>query len=382
MRAISSSFQSLFHSEGGTGAARLVVRCGVAALTLAAALPGPAWGVGIGVDGPGPGGEAWLSYEYAPRLTVADDPALHEVAPGGAYDGVGRLVVEWSGGTRVGCSGALMPGGRHVLTAAHCLTDGSGALVATGGTVRFEGDAGTYDIALSAFYVHPGWSGVALAGDDVALVELAAPAPDEITRYGLYTGSDEIGQVGTILGYGVSGTGATGEDPAAYPFGTKRAGLNVYDMLADDLLEAFGLVPGIDFQPGAMLAYDFDSGDPANDAFGHFFGLDDTGLGDDEALSASGDSGGPVLIGGLVAGITSYGLRVEDLSGYSTDVNGALDSSFGEIGVDMRVSYYADFIYAVLGAPPSSGGSVPAPAPLALLGAGLAAGALARRRRA
>lgn len=356
---------------------------------LAAAVPGRTPAIGVEVIGTGPGtpppgdGIGWwdgefppLGFEVQPRYTRAGDPDGGVVPAGGPLDGVARLDITWPSAT-VGCSGALLQTGRHVLTAAHCLTDDAGALNVTSASVTFEGDGGTHSIPATAYAIHPDWDGNVLRGNGVAVVTLAMEAPAEIARYGLYTGTGEVGRLAEHGGLRGFGQGATGADPAAYPFGTKRAGLNVCDSLADLILEAVGFVRGVDFAPGAMLAYDFDNGDPANDAFGYFFGIAETGQGEDEVMSALGDSGGPVLIDGAIAGITSYGLRLFTLFGDTSDVDGVLNSSFGEFGVDMRVSYYADFIYGVLGVS-APGGSVPAPAPLALILSGLIALRLVR----
>ncbi len=93
-----------------------------------------------------------------------------------------------------------------------------------------------------------------------------------------------------------------------------------------------------------LLAYDFDSGQPANDAFYRLFNLRDLGLGAAEAMVAPGDSGGPHFINGLIAGVTAGILRPA-----ISDIDGALNSSFGEIGIDTRVSYYASWIDQIVG---------------------------------
>ena len=88
--------------------------------------------------------------------------------------------------------------------------------------------------------------------------------------------------------------------------------------------------------------------------------MDDLGLGNDEVMSAPGDSGGPSFINGQVAGITSYGLRLSRRTGRpprTSDVDNQLNSSYGEFGIDTRVSFFSGWIDANLTA-------VPPPPPL------------------
>ena len=315
-----------------------------------------------------------FSYEIFPYIVTVDDPANHVVSPGGPLDGVGDVIVSRTDGTFRG-SGTLLPTGRHVLTAAHLVTDDSGLFILDSGTVKFEGDSGSVTIPIANTTVHPDWDGSFLRGNDVAVLELATFAPAEISRYDIdRTLTGEVGASGKKAGYGKSGTGDTG---ATLPSGTKRSGFNVYDTTADLMLIALGLIPDVNFVPGSVLQYDFDNGLAANDAFGFFFGevfptLIDTGLGDDEVSAAPGDSGGPTLIDQLIVGITSYGIRLSYTGGLSPDIDEELNISFGEFGGDTRVALYADFI--------DSASVVPIPTPIWLFGSGLVCLAAIRNR--
>ena len=73
------------------------------------------------------------------------------VAPGSGFDGVVNVG---------GCTGTLLATGRHILTAAHCLTDGNGNVNRTSMTVTFEMPARdiSFTVPQSNFRIHPGWS--------------------------------------------------------------------------------------------------------------------------------------------------------------------------------------------------------------------------------
>ncbi len=288
-----------------------------------------------------------LVAQMRPLYTTVDDPALHVTSPGVAFDGVTQLTLNRSDGTFI-CSGTLLNNGKELLTAAHCLTDDAGNLNTNSITAKFQLPSGTINLNASAFTVHPSWNGDFGIGYDLALITLDNIAPTDVPRHELYRAAEEVGQVVSKAGYGKSGNGNDGDILNA---GTKRSGLNSYDALGD-VLEAVG---GINPLTGSQLAYDFDDGTSAHDAFGFFdaslgvSGLDDLGVGIDEVMSAPGDSGGPTFINNLIAGITSYGLRLDLRGGKpprTSDVDNQLNSTFGEFAVDTRVSFFADWIDA------------------------------------
>ncbi len=303
-----------------------------------------------------------------PLYTVADDPSLHLTGAGGVHDGVAKLILVRDDFT-VGCSGALLTTGIHVLTAAHCVTNDSGDLILISGSATFEGDSGTTTIDIDELQtvVHDNWDGKLVRGNDVAILKLVSEAPGEITRYDIdRDGSNDVFSVADKVGYGVSGIGDDGwivcneHDPCqsgdtlVYPFGDKRNGLNKYDDTHDTMWNALGLTPIEDYVPGAVLQFDFDNGKGKNDAFGFFFGNKDNGLGNDEVDSAPGDSGGPSRTGAVITGITSYGITLFSCNPVgicrTSDVNNQVDSSFGEFAGDTRVSHYFTFIDDVTGA--------------------------------
>ena len=279
--------------------------------------------------------------EISLTYVTVDSPANHVVAPGTGQDGVALLSITRTDGTGT-CSGTLLPDGIHVLTAAHCFTDKNGLFITNSSTVTFHLPGGNQTIATQTYSVHQDYDGNVLQGNDIAIIELASAAPAGAERFPIYRGTDEISKIGDKAGYGQSGTGTTG---ATLSDGTKRSGQNRYE----SLLDIFdGTIYGPDtVAPGAHLVYDFDNGISANDAFGWWFNVHDLGLCNSEVMTAPGDSGGPTFIDGRIAGVTSFRQGFTNES----DILSGPNSSFGEFGVDMRVSTYAAWIDSVVDAP-------------------------------
>lgn len=305
-----------------------------------------------------------LRAQVLPLYTTVDDPNFHLTSAGGELDGVGMLLIKANDGFTYGCSGSLMSTGIHVLAAAHCVTDSNGVVNVVSGTVTFRGDVGDYTIGFdkSGVVVHSSWNGDVIKGNDVAVIQLLGLAPVEITRYDIDRDtSNDLKANNEKDGFGISGFGAIGADRTTYPFGTARNGVNLYDDYADTMLKALRLKPGKQFVPGSQLQYDFDNGKSANDAFGYFFNNHHLGLGNNEVGSAPGDSGGPTYTRDstnklVVTGITSYGIRLQYVTGGTSDVDSQLNSSFGEFAGDTSVAFYSSFIDSVLSGSGSGGG--------------------------
>ena len=199
-------------------------------------------------------------------------------------------------------SGVLLAGGQYILTAAHLFNTLSDL------TINANAHA-------TAIYIHPNWKNdPSNYNHDLALIKLDHPLAG---GYEIYRGSSEIGQTFTRIGYNLV------------------SGKNTYDAYTDIINPLWGNT--IDAK--TQLLYDYDDGTPQHDALGLLFNLNNLGLGSIESMSRPGLSGAPTFINNQIAGIGSYIFR-SDLS----DVNNVIDSSFGEMGSDMRVSAEADWI--------------------------------------
>jgi hypothetical protein len=333
-------------------------------------------------------------------LTVAagGDPRYLPARP--ARNGLAFLSLDTSGGG-ASCTGSLMAGGTAILTAAHCVTDGSGKIIATGGAAYFYGgpadplydlDFGTVPgierVALGAIHVAPGYTGEVIDHNDLAIIFLDGTAPAFATPYRLADVSDPTGRKFAVAGFGDRGrSGATGAIEGS--FGRLREGLNRFDFALGNPLFGTGWadVLGAPFsQISDSWLADFDrSGFAANDAAciatASLFGISKTfcnaGLGRREVGMAGGDSGGPQFFRNRIVAVTSYGLTAGTALG---DVDDALNSSWGEFNGFAPVFRNREWINQLV---PGAFGTAPEPATWAMLIAGFGlVGIAARRRRA
>ena len=279
------------------------------------------------------------------KVISTDSIEYHQVYAGQGYDSVCYITVGGTpaeidaGGTTDGGdiasgTGSLLTSRWHVLTAAHVVCDEDGTpidLTEEPIYCTFETSAGTLTIPVESIYVHPSYAGDPSDNQvDLAVLVLATSAPSYLTGYQLYTGNSEVGQTITFVGYGLYGDVMDDEDEiAARTAGVKHEGQNVYELTGSNFDNAGN--------PNTLI-YDFDDGTYANDYLGNYYGIRNLGLGEDEAITAPGDSGSPSFINGQIAGVCSYG----------SDFDG--DDSFGpgNYQVDVRVSAYADWINSVI----------------------------------
>lgn len=250
------------------------------------------------------------------------------------YDGIVRVAIGGYYGT-----GTLLYDGKAILTAAHLF---NGTLETSTASVYFETASGKQTVMSSSFTVYPNYDTVD-SNNDLALVWLSADAPTKAERYELYRESDEINQLFTMVGYGVSGYGAVGQIDDYSDDYVRLMTQNRFDADASTLKASLGSIMGWTPAVGTQLMADFDDGSTTHDAFGSFLGKIDKGVGVLEGMIAPGDSGGPAFIDGKVAGIASY---ISNLSTYSNhpDNDDDANSSFGEVGAWQRVSAYQQWI--------------------------------------
>lgn len=309
-------------------------------------------------------------------------------APRSQYGGVATLIMNYADGSFI-CSGTLLPNQRSILTAAHCVSDGTKARPLSTTVHFYTGtdpdnvtwNQPTFSYNVSNYAVHSGYTGKVIDQNDIAVLTLDSLVDWSVQSHQLYEGEDLTGLNYNIAGYG--GRSDTGGDVGDnLGTGRLRQGQNRYDFRLGDA-EFAGVWADILEEPAEQIEYtylsDFDNGQAANDLSCNIavdgLGLApttkycDTGLGADEVSSAGGDSGGPEFIDGKVASVTSFGLTFGTVWG---DIAPGLNSSFGEFNGFVPVSIHRDFINA---------NAVPEPGTYALAGLGLLLVGLNRRSK-
>ena len=265
-----------------------------------------------------------------------DDALYQQLGQQSQFGAVGQLGLSFSNGNSATCSGTLISD-EWILTAAHCVEQSLSSVAFVNGS----GFAFVDEIV-----IHPDWGGSnnILNGGDLALLHISSSI-NAITPAMINTERNELGSIGTIVGFGRTGDGFSGS--LFGTDGTLRAGNNVIDVLGD----ARG------WDDRIMLA-DFDN--PINE--------DDSIYGSSTPLDleysiAPGDSGGAMFLE------TAQGWRLAGISSFINSTDGSPNGDYGDTNGFTRVSDYSGWINSV----------VPTPGTLPMLAAGLMLGA--RRRR-
>lgn len=251
-----------------------------------------------------------------------------------------------------GCTGSLLGDGYSILTAAHCVTSGSG--LATGITASFQGASGSVPFSVDLTSVDPAYTGDATLGGDLAVLRLSAEAPTWATRYSLFTGTPSTSPI-LLAGYGLSGVGTTG---ATLGYGTLRAGTNEYVTTGTSFGWSSTLLMGQFYDSAISTTNALSAAHPYSAA--------------DEVMIAHGDSGGPSFYAGSIVGVHDLLVCVSVTSDCSQppSISPTLNSYFGQIFADVSVSGNVSWIDAQL---------VPEPGTMVLLSP--VALFLCRRRR-
>lgn len=299
-----------------------------------------------------------LTGHSAPAGTIrhdVDDALYLALAGEPVYAAVGRISITRTGGGFLGSGTLISP--TWILTAAHVVD--TGATNAGGDVLSMSFTTSTGEvIAATNWFAHASWSGNLLAGYDIGLIELSSPVLD-ITPATWYTGTDEVGQVGTMVGYGKTGTGLTGSTLAS---GTRRAGQNVLDGVGGGVVGSLNLAS----VSSNVIFSDFDNPSANESTMGS-----STPLALEYSI-APGDSGGGLFInvGGIdyLAAVHSFGAHVGD---------GSTDSDYGDIMGSTRTSSFDGWISSFV---PLSAGAAPEPTWLGGLGAAWVALSVTGRR--
>ncbi len=234
----------------------------------------------------------------------AQNDSLYQTLGSSApYDSVGRFMGTTNRSGFLASGTLVAPD--WVLTAAH-VVDGAKTLSFTIGGQTYQVDRKI---------VYPGWKGDLWSGNDIGLVHLTK-AVGNIEPAHLYTGSGELNQADTVVGFGKTGTGNSGDTKCD---GLKRGAQNVISQIENKRL----------------LVADFDNPLPAGAVpLGYSRALPL------EGLIAPGDSGGGLFI------TTSTGTYLAGINSFVGSDFGIPRSVYGNFSGHTRVSAFSDWIEA------------------------------------
>ena len=245
-------------------------------------------------------------------------------------------------------SGTLLSdgGGIYILTAAHVVCNDTAFPVPPGTlSVTFNMPSGPVVVQVANTYVNPNWTGNVAQGGDLAIIQLASPAPAVAEAFDIdRSTASPLFQTFSTYGYGESGQGVSGETtvPGTMLWGENRweaTGPTLFPTLSPNILLYDFVGPGLTYD---SFVTNLGIHDGPNDI--NTTNLFNSGL---EVVQGNGDSGGPEFLNGLIAGITDFG--ASPMNGV---VSGPNSSSYGWFEGDVEIAPYAPWIDQI-----TSGGS-------------------------
>ncbi len=236
---------------------------------------------------------------------------LADRSAGSNFSGVVNLIFDRVGG-KSACTGSYLGGGK-ILTAAHCVSDGT-ALTTTGFTARFyQMGEGWVDVTGTGISVKSGYSGAVVEDNDVAVLTLSSAAPSWARTYSLASGNI-LGQAQTFAGYGLVGNGIYGDQFFDNNQFSDRAvlryGQNVFETTCRTgfmCATALNLAPG---EYGGILMSDLDRSNVSSPGtLCNSLGFCSVGFPDfREVTTGRGDSGGAAFLSDwTISGVASFG---------------------------------------------------------------------------
>lgn len=267
--------------------------------------------------------------------TYSPYSSRYQAVAGLGYDGVVRISFNSYYAT-----GVLLNDGRTILTAAHLYGDNDNSFSTT--EVFFETNTqNKISCTIESLAIHPYYNS-STTGADLALIHLSQSAFLDAERYGIYRENNIEDELFTMVGYGRAGTGEQGvETDSDTP--TRRMADNTIDGDVEILNYYLNTTLGWNAPNGTQFIADFDNGNHLNDAAGTMMNHANAGVGSQEGIISSGDSGGPAFIDDRIVGIATYTTSLHKGDIYP-DVDDISNSSYGEIAAWQKLSYYQEWI--------------------------------------
>lgn len=306
-----------------------------------------------------------------PAASAQNNPQyLASRAPGSDYSGIANLWFRNAAGSVIyGCSGTNLGGGK-ILTAAHCVTDGTSNLSASFTARFFQTGTGWVDVNGSASTVKSGYLGTsAIDENDVAVLTMNTLAPSFARSYALASGN-QMNLTQTFAGYGRTGTIVTGASVSNNQFNDNavlRRGLQTFESTCNSAgfcANSSNANPGLF---GGILLSDFDASGASSAGFMcNNLGFCGAGYGNfEEVTTGPGDSGGASFTSNWdITGVASFGqVNASRIGGFEGYYEG--NTCVAQIAGNAACSANYDFVTSQMVV------ATPEPASAALLATGL-----------